>query len=53
VVLAEHPALRMFTTRTTGRIRATALVILAALGRISEAIGGSKSGGAKKHRRSD
>jgi hypothetical protein len=52
-VLVEHPALRMFTTGTARRTRATGRVILAALRRISESIGGRKSGGAKKHRRSD
>jgi hypothetical protein len=50
-MLVDHPALRMLATGAARRIRATAFVILAALRRIREAIGGSKSGGAEKHGR--
>jgi hypothetical protein len=48
-MVVDHAALRMFTARAARRIRATFVVILAALRRISDAIGGSKSGGAEKH----
>jgi len=48
-----HHALRMLAAGAAWRIRATLVVILAALRRISDAIGGSKSSGAKQHGRRD
>ncbi len=45
--------MRMFSAGTARRVRATARVILAALWRVSQAIGGSKSGGTEEHRRGD
>ena len=53
VALVEHCAMRMFSAGTARRVRATARVILAALWRVSQAIGGSKSGGTEEHRRGD
>jgi hypothetical protein len=43
----------MFATGAARRIGAAALVILAALGSIGEAVDGGKSGDAKKHSRSN
>jgi hypothetical protein len=43
----------MLATGAAWRIRATLVVILAALRRISDAIGGCKSSGAKQHGRRD
>jgi hypothetical protein len=52
-MVVDHLALRVFATRAARRIGATALVILAALRCIGQAIGGSKSSGTKKHGCSD
>jgi hypothetical protein len=52
-VLVHHLALPMFAAGAARRIRAAALMILATLWRISEAVGGSESGRPKKHDRCD
>jgi hypothetical protein len=51
VMIIHHAALRMFATGAARRIRATTLMILATLGRISDAANYGKSSGAKKHDR--
>jgi hypothetical protein len=50
-MIMHHAALRMFAAGAARRIRATTLVILAALRRIRDAVNYSKSGGAEKHDR--
>jgi hypothetical protein len=49
VVLVHHRALRMFAPGTARGIRATGLMILTALRRISQAIGGGKPSSAEKY----